>query len=92
MTHLSIPFLQRVTTDAPQNGYTVLDVHSKKGLVLLPADSSAKEQIDALNELISQLQATILEPEQPPPAYAPTDCSCQVTVEERAQLFKFLQS
>lgn len=93
MNQTPIPFLQRIQNEAPENGYTSLDLPQQQGVVVLPQNTSSQEQIQLLQQLILQLDST----PQAPARMADIPVSvqqqdCQVTVEERAQLFKALSS
>jgi hypothetical protein len=92
MTHIPLPFLQRIHDEAHQNEFLAIDLADRQGVVVLPQDLSAGQQIDLLRKLIRDLglaPSTMVNPES---RQQKTDLDCQVTVEERAQLFNFLQS
>jgi hypothetical protein len=91
MTQPAIPFLQRVQHEAQQTDLISLDLPQQQGLILFVPDCTPKQQTDLLQQCILALK------NQNPPAVrtepSPSaDLDCQVTVEERTQLFKFLQS
>ncbi len=91
MTQAAIPFLQLLHNEAKQNGYISIDIPHQQGVVVLPQDCSPHEQIDLLQQFLVKLRTALpTQPIQEHPASA--DMDCQVTVEERTQLFKFLQS
>ena len=91
MTQTSIPFLQHIHDEALNNGYLSVDLPQQQGVVVLPVHYSTHEQIDLLQQLIANLKTTEPTPELVPSPPVVPDSDCQVTVEERAQLFKFLQ-
>lgn len=92
MTHTPLPFLQRIHDEADQNEFLTIDLADQQGVVVLPKDLSAGQQIDLLRKLILDLGSVPETIASPEPHQHKTDLDCQVTVEERAQLFNFLQS
>lgn len=90
MTPKTTDFLQRTQNEAEKNEALAVPLEDQRGLVLFPQGVTIAQQIELLRKLIFDLGA-------PPAHLQKTDSSpetsaldCQVTVEERAQLFNFL--
>lgn len=92
MTHTTLPFLQRIHDEADQNEFLAISLANQQGVVVLPQDLSIREQVDLLRKLILDLGSVPETIASPEPHQHKTGLDCQVTVEERAQLFNFLQS
>mgnify|MGYP005840411791 CR=1 FL=1 len=96
MATLPRTFLQSIRQRAQEHGVAVQPLADDRGLVLFAAGLSATRQAGLLKEMAAGLQHDA--PAAPPAvmegtALPPTgqmDIDCQVTVEERTQLFKFL--
>nr|MDA3832605.1 hypothetical protein [Spirochaetales bacterium] len=92
MNQTTISFLQRIQHEAHQNGYTSLDLPQHQGVVVLSQEYSVQEQIQLLRQLLVNLEPAPPTPQAVANVNASAHHDCQVTVEERTQLFKFLSS
>lgn len=88
-------FLKATRQDAAEHGLTAHALPDDKGLLLVDQGLAIAEQCRLLHRLAAELKAG--QPPTAPPAAAPGPAAggpslidCQVSVEERAQLFKFL--
>ena len=92
MPQAPIPFLQFIHDEAGKNSYLSVDLPQQQGIVVLPLECSIYKQIDILQQFITSLKSTELIAPMANDSPILLDTDCQVTVEERTQLFKFLQS
>jgi hypothetical protein len=91
-TPLSL-FLKATRQDAHGHGLTAHALPDDKGLLLVDQGLAVAEQCRMLTRLAAELKAEGAAAAAPPPepaAGGPSMIDCQVSVEERAQLFKFL--
>lgn len=90
MNQTSSPFLQRIRDEAEQNGYKPFDLKDQ-GLLVFPHACSTQHRIDLLQQLLMELRSASTPPATTTTSSRTTGLDCQVTVEERNQLFNFLQ-
>jgi hypothetical protein len=92
-------FLEATLDEAQAQGLAAHVLPDQQGLLLFAGDISIAEQCRLLQKMAAELQAAAQalppghQPPQPdttPRPPAPSSIDCQVSVEERAQLFKFL--
>lgn len=89
-------FLDSILPAAEDHGVQAHPFPDNKGLLLFPAGLAVAEQCTLLAKKAAELQAAEMPPEPPgqqpanSPALNESVIDCQVSVEERAQLFKFL--
>ncbi len=97
MATLPRTFLDSILNDAEERGLEAQVLPEDKGLLLFSRDLAATELCSLLENKTAELNAAqhapVIDDEQTPNSQDVPDQSsidCQVTVEERAQLFKFL--
>ena len=88
-------FFSQTRSRASEYGLTVYDLGREQGLLLFDSGTSTAEKLLLLQNIQHTLSATPHATGQPSAGYnnhlSPA-CHCQVTVEERAQLFAFLDN
>ena len=97
MATLPRTFLDSTINDAQEHGLEFHVLPEDKGLLLFAKDLAASELCSLLEnktvELNAAQHAPVIDDKQTPnsqDAHEQSNIDCQVTVEERAQLFKFL--
>ncbi len=97
MTTLPTIFLTPTLQGAKEHGVEALILPDDQGLILFPAGFTPSAQAILLKKMATGLHGAQppADPQEQPPENsgtdaAPTNIDCQVSVEERAQLFKFL--
>ncbi len=96
MATLPTIFIESTLHAAKGHGAEGFTLPDNQGLLLLPAGLAAAEQYRLIKKLAAGLQTAQSPPPPDQPAArtstdaAQTTINCQVSVEERAQLFKFL--
>lgn len=97
MATLPTIFLDSILQAAKEHGVEALSLPDNQGLLLLPSGLTASTQQTIMAKMTAMLHPsqTIPEPsaqqeESNQPLTTQLPVNCQVTVEERAQLFKFL--
>ena len=89
-------FLESTTHGAKEHNIEAIPLPENKGLLLFAQGTTVPEQCALLKNMIEELQRTQTSAaphdnqKENGQSQEPSIIDCQVTVEERAQLFKFL--
>lgn len=94
MATLPTIFIESTLHAAKGHGVEGFTLPDNQGLLLLPAGLTVAEQYSLIKQMAAGRQSAQSPPAQPAPVNtsdaAQPPINCQVSVEERAQLFKFL--